>query len=109
MNYSVALKSNAQNSKSSDYKVSTVAESAECTSLPESILSEKSVSSRNDTEDDLPFRNGVYVFTRVNSKRKKYSINIIGDSTVRHITKIMDCSNEDSGCIARGGARIRLC
>ena len=44
-------------------------------------------------------------FTRAN-KRNKCSINITRDSMTRHITKIMKCSNQGSGCIAKEGKGI---
>ena len=110
-NYSAVVKSNGQSNKSSDDEESLVPEST--TSQPESVESESNSSPRSDTEnreEENRGRNDDYGFTtvtRTNSRRKKRSINIIGDSMVRHITKIVKCSNEGSGCIARGGAGIR--
>ena len=40
-------------------------------------------------------------------KNVKRSIDIIGDSMVRIITKVVKCGKTGSGCISRGGAGIK--
>ena len=103
--FSDVLQTNTQGSRNSSDDESTIPRST--TSQQESEGSGLEDSGGKENEDDSA-KSSDQDFKTVNRRRgKKRSINIIGDSMVRNVTKIIKCGQPGSGCVARGGAGIK--
>ena len=74
-----------------------------------SIITEEEAqqSSQEETNSDTTGEEREFIVCNRKKNRTKRTINIIGDSMIRQITRIIKCSEPNSGCVSKGGAGIK--